>query len=443
MPNRPRSSALRVLPLVVAILAACSESATEPIDSIKCDVNNGGITLPAGFCATVVADLVMDGQPANARHMVVTPSGDLFVAINNDGTNPGFGIIGLRDADGDGHYEQQTQFSPGLGGSGITWSNGVLYFGANDRVMRYALPDGQLTPTGNAEVVVSGLPSTGDHVSKTVLLADAQTLLVNIGSATNSCQVANRIPQSPGISPCPELAIRAGVWAFNPTATNQTQASGRRYATGYRNLVALAINPRNNLLYGAQHGRDMLFDNFPQFYTAEQSAELPAEEFAQIGDGTNNGWPYCYYDALTLNKKVLAPEYGGDGNKVTGSGFDCSTYNQPLATLKAHWAPNGLHFYSGTLFPAKYQGGAFVALHGGHDRAPLPNEGFNVMFIPMGADGKPSGAPEVFADGFAVATSGLPATAVHRPVGVAEGPDGSLFVSDDKGGRIWKIIYRP
>lgn len=432
---------------LLALVAACSDinnSITPPNTSIKCDVNNGDITLPAGFCAVVVADLVMDGKPAAARHLVVTPNGDVFVAINPGTVNPSFGIIGLRDIDGDGHADQQSQFSANLGGSGLAWGDGLLYFGANERVLRFTLPPGQLNPTGNPDVVVSGLPATGDHVSKTLVLANAQTLFVNIGSAGNACQVANRVAQSPGVAPCPDLPIRAGVWTFNPAGTNQTEADGRRYATGYRNLVALAVNPANNALYAVQHGRDMLSDNWPQFFTDAQSAVLPAEEFVRIADGSNNGWPYCFFDAVFEMKKVLAPEYGGDGHMVSGgtSPIDCATVNQPLATFGAHWAPNGLTFYTGNQFPAHYRGGAFVAFHGGFNRAPLPNEGFQVMFVPMDANGSPSGPAEPFANGFAGTSTNLPADAVHRPVGVTQGPDGSLYVSDDKGGRIWRVIFK-
>jgi glucose/arabinose dehydrogenase len=375
--------------------------------------------------------------------MAVTPNGDIFVAINNPrSANPPFGIIGLRDADKNGRAEQQSQFSPNLGGSGIDWSNGVLYFGANDRVVRFQLPSGQLEPTGDAQTIVSGLPAVGDHVSKTVVFANAQTLYVNIGSSSNACQVANRQLESPGVFPCPDLPIRAGVWAFNPAGTNMTQADGRRFATGYRNLVALAMNPANNQLYAVQHGRDMLFENWPAFFTVDDDAALPAEEFVRIADGSDNGWPYCYFDAITEHKKVLAPEHGGDGTLTSNANVDCATKNQPLETFGAHWAPNGLHFYSGTQFPTHYRGGAFVAFHGGFDRAPLPNEGYKVMFVPMGADGNPSGAAEVFADGFAGSSGPLPQNAVHRPVGVTEGPDGSLYISDDKGGRIWRVIFR-
>jgi glucose/arabinose dehydrogenase len=458
---------------LLVVLAACAEAPVAPTDvapittdadagpatdhrsrkgKVQCAADNGGITLPPGFCAVVVADLVVDGQPARARHMAVTPDGDVFVAINSPrNEQPSFGIVGLRDNNGDGRADEQSQFSPGLGGSGIAWSRGLLYFGANDRVVRFRLPSGQLTPTGTPDVVVSGLPNMGDHISKTVVLGDRGRLFVNIGSASNACQVANRVAQSPGVFPCPELPVRAGVWQFDARGTNQTQANGFRYATGLRNMVALAINPRNNELYGVQHGRDMLFENWPQFFTAEEDAVLPSEEFIRIGRGSDNGWPYCYHDAVFEKRKVLAPEYGGDGKKVRsdrmkgekGRSFriDCANFNQPLVTFGAHWAPNGLHFYSGRQFPDRYRGGAFVAFHGGFDRAPLPNEGFQVQFVPFGRNGRPSGRAETFADGFAGPGRPLPDAARHRPVGVTEGPDGSLYISDDRGGRIWRVLF--
>jgi glucose/arabinose dehydrogenase len=429
---------------VLGLLSACEDS-TAPLERVQCSPDNGGITLPEGFCAVVVADLLTGTSPARARHMAITSEGDLFVAINSpNNVQPAFGIIGLRDSNGDGVADAQTSFSPSLGGSGIAWRAGTLYFGANDRVLRFALPLGALTPTGNAEVVVSGLPATEDHISKTIVVPDAATMYVNVGSASNSCQQANRQAGSPGVFPCPELPTRAGVWLFNPAGTNQTQSAGNRFATGLRNMVALAVNPSNNGLYGVQHGRDMLFENWSANFTVEEDAVLPSEELVRITNGSDNGWPYCYFDDVFEGEKVLAPDYGGNGQLVSnGSTINCATFNQPLANFGAHWAPNGITFYTGTQFPEKYRGGAFIAFHGGFDRAPLPNEGYNVMFVPFGANGVPSGEPEIFADGFAGSTGALPATAVHRPVGVTEGPDGSLYVSDDRGGRIWRIIYRP
>ena len=464
--HRSQQHFIRHAVALLAVLGACSERPTAPTraepavassesesghengndrdHNVRCDADNAGITLPAGFCALVVADLVEDGQPAQARHMAITPNGDLFVAINSPGNhNPSFGIIGLRDRDGDGHADDQSRFSAGLGGSGIAWDDGRLFFGANDRVLRFRLPNGRLTPVGSPDVAVAGLPNTGDHISKTVVIGDHGQLFVNIGSASNSCQVANRQLESPGVFPCPELPIRAGVWLFNAQGTNQSEASGTHFATGYRNLVALAINPGNGGLYTVQQGRDMLFENWPQFYTQDQSANLPAEEFVRVTRGSNNGWPYCYFDAIAEHKKVLAPEYGGDGHRVRGAqGIDCASFNQPFLTFGAHWSPDGMLFYDGKQFPSRFRGGAFIAFHGGFNRAPEPNEGFQVQFVPFGRDGQASGPAETFADGFAGSTGPLPATAKHRPVGVAEGPDGSLYVSDDKGGRIYRIVFK-
>jgi glucose/arabinose dehydrogenase len=453
---RTHSFALRSSTGLLVALAACSTDLSAPRGTlassattdrssgkIQCDADNAGITLPPGFCALVVADLTQNGAAAPARHMAITPNGDIFVAINSPSNRqPAFGIMGLRDHDGDGRADQQTEFSPGLGGSGLAWSEGRLYFGANDRVLRYKLGAGQMEPNGSPEVVVSGLPSTGDHISKTDVVADDHRLFVNVGSSGNACQVQNRVAQSPGVFPCPDLPIRAGVWTFDARGTNQTESSGDHYATGYRNMVALDINPRTGELFGVQHGRDMLFENWPQFFDVQEDAVLPAEEFVRIKRGSNNGWPYCFFDAVFEHKKLLAPEYGGDGHLVSSAkGIDCSQFNQPLVTFGAHWAPNGLHFYTGKQFPDHYRNGAFVAFHGGFDRAPLPNEGFQVDFVPFGSDGAPLGTTEQFANGFAGTAANLPGAALHRPVGVTEGPDGSLFISDDRGGRIYRVMY--
>ncbi len=147
------------------------------------------------------------------------------------------------------------------------------------------------------------------------------------------------------------------------------------------------------------------------------------------------GWPYCFYDYVA-GHHVVAPEYTGDAKMAA----HCDRVIQPLLPFPAHWAPMSLLFYSGTMFPAKYRSGAFVAFHGSAFRAPLPQEAYMVVFVAF-KDGLPVGDYETFADGFA---GGMlsPEGALHRPVGLAQGPDGALYVSDDKGGRIWKITYK-
>jgi glucose/arabinose dehydrogenase len=258
-------------------------------------------------------------------------------------------------------------------------------------------------------------------------------LFVDLGSATNSCQVHDRVPKSLGHDPCTELRTRGGIWKYDAKKTGQKFSAEHRYATGLRNSEGYAINPQNGKFYSTQHGRDQLHDNFPERFTAEQSAELPAEEIVEVVAGGDYGWPYCYFDGRQ-GKLVLAPEYGGDGNKVGR----CASKRAPIAWLPAHYAPDDLLFYHGTLFPDHYRGGAFIAFHGSWNRAPLPQGGYNVTFVPWSAH--PDSTHEDFATGFAGATM-QPDRAEHRPAGLAEGPDGALYVADDQGGRVYRITY--
>jgi glucose/arabinose dehydrogenase len=130
------------------------------------------------------------------------------------------------------------------------------------------------------------------------------------------------------------------------------------------------------------------------------------------------------------------PEYGGDG-KTVGR---CASARGPELAFPAHWAPNGLVFSAGDLFPPAYRDGAFIAFHGSWNRAPV-QAGYNVVFAPF-RDGRAVGTWEVFAQGFAGAQVQTSRDAAHRPTGLAVGPDGSLYVSDDRGGRIYRILFR-
>jgi glucose/arabinose dehydrogenase len=215
---------------------------------------------------------------------------------------------------------------------------------------------------------------------------------------------------------------------------DQVQADGEHFATGLRNTFALSIGPRGRL-WGVQHGRDGVHDLWGDIYTAEQQAEVPSEEFVLIESGDDFGWPYCLHDPV-IGAKVLAPEYGGDGKQVGR----CGTAKGPAVAFPGHWAPTGLAFYRGDDLPERYREGAFVAFHGSWNRAPLPQGGYNLVFVPF-RSGEPTGEWEVFADGFA-GDDISPRGAAHRPAGVAIGPDGSLFVSDDTAGRIFRIVFR-
>ncbi len=409
------ASALGARAIAAAVTAATAVVGQAARPAVPpCDRDNGGLTLPPGFCALVVADRV--GQP---RHLVVAPNGDVFVAMLDGG------VLALRDTTGDGKADVVRHFGSG-GGTGIALGPDALFFATSTTVYRYSLPAGSLVPVGPPTVVVADLP-IGGHAARNLALTPDGTLYVNVGSGSNSCQQHDRDAGSRGWDPCPELSVRAGIWRFSANGVAQHQTLATRYATGIRNAVALAWDPLDGHLYAVPHGRDQLGQHWPNLFTLAQSAEKPSEEFVEIERGDDFGWPYCYHDP-ELGHLALAPEYGGDGRTVGR----CADKKEPLLAFPAHWAPDGLLFYSGTQFPAAYRGGAFVVFHGSWNRAPFPQQGFRVVFVPF-AGGRPAGAFSTFADGFQPG---------HRPVGVAQGPDGSLYVTDDAQGRIWRIVYR-
>lgn len=419
-----------------AALAQEADAATKPEN---CGAEPTGIVLPRGFCATVFADNI-----GHARQLVVAPDGVVYVNTwsgnyyKNDAPPPGGFLVALKDSNGDGRADQTVRFGEtfaggGHGGTGIGLYKGALFAEINDRIMRYPLVEGELAPKGAPETVVSGLPLTGDHPMHPFAIDASGNLFVDLGSATNACQQKNRIPQSPGATPCTELDTRGGVWRYDANKTNQRFSPAERYATGLRNAEGFAFDAAGRL-FVTQHGRDQLYENWPQFYSPEQGHNLPAEEVLLLERGADYGWPACYFDN-DQQKLVLAPEYGGDGKKIG----ECAQKRPPVAFFPAHWAPNDIKIYEGAQFPAPWRGGAFIAFHGSWNRAPAPQGGYNVVFQPL-ADGKPSSPFVVFADGFAGAVK-EPGRAAFRPSGLAVGPDGALFVSDDVHGRIWRIRY--
>ena len=177
--------------------------------------------------------------------------------------------------------------------------------------------------------------------------------------------------------PCTELETRAGIWRFDARKSGQKQSDGVRFVTGLRNAVGITIGP-DNAVWAAQHGRDALFQNWPDLFDAKYGAENPAEELVRLSNGNDYGWPYCYYSNVE-NKRVDAPEYGGDGKMTTR----CASKTAPIAAYPGHWAPNDLAFYTASAFPAKYRGGVFIAFHGSWNRAPEPQAGYRVVFQPM------------------------------------------------------------
>jgi glucose/arabinose dehydrogenase len=441
--------------LLVALAGACSKGETGGKPAVAgandttaataaaaCPGGDTGITLPSGFCATVFADSIVHGRDA-----VVASNGDVYVTLEGRAPSPKqasggaararqWSFVAMRDTNRDGRADLIERVGS-VGNTGIGIANGYLYVDEGKRIVRYARPDTQLVPTAKAEVVVDGIPLDPGHRARNFAIGSDGSLYLNVGSPSNSCQQKDRANESPGKDPCGELTTRAGIWRFAANRVNQHFSPSARYATGIRNGMGLAFGP-DGKLYATQHGRDQLHDNWPTIFpTTKYQADNPAEELLQVNQGDDFGWPYCYY-AMDQKKLVDAPEYGGDGTKSDR----CDNRKEPIAVFPGHWAPMSLLFYSGSTFPEKYRNGAFIAFHGSWNRAPEPQEGYRVVFQPM-SNGAANGDYETFANGFAGVPPAQiqPGTAKHRPTGLAQGPDGALYVTDDLGGRVYRITF--
>ena len=355
-----------------------------------CDSDNAGLTLKSGYCARIFADKVGD-----ARHIVVAKNGDVWVASLGHEA----GIIALRDRNNDGRADT-TVLAFHEAGSGIALHGDTLWFSTQSTVYRFRIDPNQFGRLYDRKVIVQNMP-TGGHGARSLALGDSSDLFVNIGSEGNICNAQD---------PCAELSTRAAIWRFRRNVEGQSLASGERYASGIRNAVGLAYNPKLHALFATQHGRDLLPDE-----------DLPSEEFVHVTRGADFGWPYCYHD-WRQKKMVLSPEFGGDGTKQGR----CTSATEPLVGFPGHWAPNGLIFWND---------GALIAFHGSWNRR--HQDGYRVVFVPM-KGAAVAGNYEVFADGFAGERKS-PSGAEHRPVGLAVANDGSVYITDDQRGRIYNI----
>jgi glucose/arabinose dehydrogenase len=379
------------------------------------------LKMPSGFHVQVVADAL-----GTARHLAVSKQGLVYVKLGK--LKGGKGIIVLED-------KKETGFGDYIG-TGIYIKDNYLYASSNTEVYRYRLNNkGEVIDTANPERIITGLLDRHEHNSKSIVLDNSGNIYVNVGAYSNACQLQDRTKGSPGINPCPILDSAAGIWQFRADKKDQTYGDGVHYATGLRNVVGLDWNQSLDQLFVMQHGRDQLFQLDPDLYDAKQSAELPAETMYALKKGDNAGWPYVYYDQFQ-KKKILSPEYGGNGHTTGGENAI-----DPIDAFPGHMAPDGLLFYTGNMFPERYRNGAFIAFHGSWNRAPEKQKGYFVVFQPF-KNGKPDGDWEIFADNFAGSDDiSSPSQALHRPCGLAQGPDGALYVSDDVRGTIYRITY--
>jgi glucose/arabinose dehydrogenase len=406
--------------LCVQLLTSCQNPEKQTTLSTMADSAAQALVLPQGFSASVVADSV-----GKVRHLALNKNGDIYVKLG--AMKDGKGILFLSDTDHDGKMDKTLGFGS-YPGTGIRIQGNSLYSSSNSNVYRYQLNDqGQVLDTAKAELIVQGLVDKGRDNAKALVLDGNNNLYVAIGSYDETCtDAAGR-----GISNCNLLDSVGGVWQFSANKLNQGYSNGVHYARGLKNVVGMDWNPASNSLFATQHGRGGLHDKFPKIFTAEQDRTLPAETMYELTKGADAGWPYVYYDPFQ-HKQMISPEYGGDGKQVVEK-----KYLDPIADFPAHLAPNDLLFYTGNMFPERYKNGAFIVFHG--QSQPL-KKGYLVAFVPF-KNGKPSGPWEVFADNFMDVSGAAKGTFQHRPMGIAQGPDGALYVADDIKGTIFKISY--
>lgn len=337
------------------------------------------VNLPPGFGISVYAKGLDD-----PRMIAVGLDGYLYVAERGAGR-----VLRLPDRNGDGLLDQIEVAADGLvrPSSLDFYRDGSLYVGETQRIVRLVDPDGD----GIYQVVdevISGLP-VGGHSTRTVLFSpDFESLFVSIGSSCNVCNEGDE--------------RRAAIMRYDPDGSDP-----RVFARGLRNAVGITFRPGTVELWATNNGRDFLGD------------DLPPDAIYLIQESGDYGWPRCHVG------RIIDPEFGGSGA--------CENVISPVVEIQAHSAPLGLEFYSGDQFPEEYRGDLFVALHGSWNRS-VP-VGYKVIRIPIDADGIPQPA-EDFAVGWLVGGS-----AWGRPVDLVTGLDGSLYLSDDAGGKIYRIFF--
>ena len=431
--------------IIVAILVMCLAGCNQSIKLPASDPDNGGLILPGNFEALVVTDSI-----GRARHIAVNDNGDIYVKLTyNDAMQGGGGTVGLRDTSQDGRADTIAYFGDykdegGLA-VGVTIHNGYLYTSSVRQVLRNKLTEGKLVPSSETEIVLTDEDENVTrnwHTTKPLAFDNQGYMYVPFGAPNDACQDMDKfgptgIPGGKGLDPCPDLEKYAGVWRFDASKTGLTQKDGYKYATGLRSIVGMQWNPADESLYAIVNGIDNFHTLYPDVYSSWQAALLPAELLAKVAGGSDFGWPYAYYDQM-LKKNVLQPGYGGDG-KIVGRAAE---FDMPVMGFPGHWAPMDILFYQGNQFPERYKKGAFIAFHGSTDRSPYPQAGYIVCFVPM-ESGNVNGTWEVFADGFTgVDTVVNTSDAVYRPMGLATGPDGSLYISESNKGKIWRVMYK-
>ena len=340
------------------------------------------LKLPTGFEIEIFA------KTESPRMLAFSPGGVLLCTSESEGT-----VTALPDPEHLGQAKPVAILKDLNGPHGIAFHGEYLYVAEVTRVLRYSWDEAKLRATN--PTVIALLPdSLGGHMTRTILFANGK-LYISAGSSCNVC--TENDPR------------RAAV-----TEANEDGSGAHIFASGLRNAVGIAFNERTGTVWVTDNGRDWLGD------------DLPPDEIDDLGtNGGNFGWPFCY------GNRVPDTTFGGTAER-------CSATIPPRVELQAHSAPLGLLFYTGHMFPPEYQGDLLVALHGSWNRS-IPT-GYKVIRVKMSDLGEANRVEDFI-------TGWLPRGEIHRgkwmgrPVGLAVGPDGSLYISDDGSGSIYRVTW--
>ena len=344
------------------------------------------LKLPEGFRIEVFA-----GDLEGPRMLTFTPGGVLLVSESGEGK-----VVALPDAQHAGEADRVVTVLSGLNEPhGMAFYEGKFYVAENDKVRRYDWDEANLRATNGQKL--ADLPTGGGHSTRSLLFLGGK-MYVSAGSSCNVC-----IEKDPR---------RAAVMQFNPDGSGQ-----EIFAKGLRNAVGLAVNPKTNTLWVTVNGRDWLGD------------DLPPETIYDLGKGgVDAGWPYCYGDRVP------------DANFTKPGDNRCQSVIEPKVQMQAHSAPLGLAFNEGTMFPAEYRNNIFVAFHGSWNRS-IPT-GYKVVRVKLDDNGQPVGGAQDFITGWLAPGETKKGRWMGRPVGIAFGSDGSMYLSDDAGGAVYRITYK-
>lgn len=336
------------------------------------------IQLPPGFKIHLFGDDV-----ANARQLALGDEGTVFVGSRRAGR-----VYGLVDEDGDWVADKKYRIDEDLTmPSGLEFKYGSLYVAAVDRLLRYDDIESWLDQPPEPEVIIDDLPDEEHHGWKYLRFGPDSFLYIPVGAPCNICDEKD----------------------FAQIRRYYADGSGEEvYAAGVRNSVGLTFHPDTGNLWFTDNGRDMMGDDMP----GDELNHAPAP-------GLHYGYPYCHQG------DTLDPEFG--------EGKNCSSYTPPALTLGAHVAALGLTFYTGRMFPAEYRKDLFIAQHGSWNRS--SKVGYNILRVRFNNSGEVAGS-EVFASGWLQDEESW-----GRPNDVLQLPDGSLLVSDDQAGVIYRIVY--